>query len=144
MTTDADDRGPVPVRDGRELDLKEFLDMLPYLEAADLLAVSAAYRAADPGAREAARATASGAARKRGLLDELGRLQGSIIQWAGSDIARSGAYTLAGVRPDQLLGDVRVDAVPALLDAATALLLEDGLSSDERALLLGPIGAAIG
>ena len=128
----------------RELELKEFLDMLPYLEAADLMAVSAAYRGGDAAARDATRERAAAAARSRGLLDELGRLQGSIIQWAGSDMSQSAAYTIAGVRPDQMLGDVRVQAVPALLDAATALLLKDALSADDRALLLEPIGAAIG
>lgn len=128
----------------RELELKEFLDMLPFLEAADLLAVSAVYGGGDPEARAAARTTAAAVARERGLLDELGRLQGSIIQWAGTDISQSAAYTFAGVRPDQVLGDVRVDAVPALLDAATALLLKDALSAEDRTLLLEPIGAAIG
>lgn len=128
----------------RALDLKEFLDMLPYLEAADLMAVSAAYRAGDVDARDAIRERAGAAARSRGLLDELGRLQGSIIQWAGADISPSAAYTLSGVRPDTMLGDVRVASVPALLDAATALLLQDALSADDRAILLEPIGAAIG
>ncbi len=128
----------------RELGLQEFLDMLPYLETADLMAVSAAYRGGDAEARDAARARAATAARARGLMDELGRLQGSIIQWAGTDISQSAAYTFAGVRPDRVLGDVRVDAVPSLLDAATALLLMDALSGEDRALLLEPIGAAIG
>ena len=127
-----------------ELDLEEFLEMLPYLEAADLMAMSAAYRGGDGGAREATRERASAAARSSGLLDELGRLQGSIIQWAGADISPSAAYTLSGVRPDMMLADVRVASVPALLDAATALLLKDALSPDDRALLLGPLGAAMG
>ena len=142
MTMDAGERASEG--QPRELDLKEFLDMLPYLEASDLMAVSAAYRGGDGAARDATRERASAAARSRGLLDELGRLQGSIIQWAGADISQSAAYTFAGVRPDAMLGDVRVDSVPALLDAATALLLGDALSAEDRALLLEPIGAAIG
>jgi hypothetical protein len=139
---DADEGGASS--EPRELGLQEFLDMLPYLETADLMAVSAAYRGGDADARDAARGRAATAARARGLMDELSRLQGSIIQWAGTDISQSAAYTFAGVRPDRVLGDVRVDAVPSLLDAATALLLTDALSADDRALLLEPVGAAIG
>ncbi|MEO5703494.1 MAG: hypothetical protein ABIZ52_06160 [Candidatus Limnocylindrales bacterium] len=128
----------------KELDLEEFLRMLPLLEAADLMSISATYAQAGGEARDGARAAASTAARKRGLIDELGQLQGSIIQWAGSDISRSAAYTLAGARPDQMLGDIRVQAVPALLDAATALLLKDALPEEQRTLLLEPMSAAVG
>ena len=95
-------------------------------------------------ARDAARATASKAATKRGLIDELGRLQGSIIQWAGADMSRTSAFTLESLRTNPMLGDLRMQAVPPLLDAATALLLKDGLSEEERELLLAPLGAAVG
>lgn len=126
-----------------DVDLEEFLRILPHLEAADLMAISATYRQADAGARDAARLAASGIAKERRLIDELGRVQGSIIQWAGSDISRSAAFTLAGVRPDQMLGDVRVEAVPPLLDAATALLLGNWLDADARDALLEPWGSAV-
>jgi hypothetical protein len=133
-----------PRANARDLTLEEFLQLLPYLEAADLMAISATYRQADEEARGAARAAASIAAHERGLIDELGRLQGSIIQWAGSDISQSSAFTLEGLRTNPMLGDIRVQAVPPLLDAATALLLRDALSVAERELLLEPLGAAIG
>ena len=126
----------------KALDLDEFLRMLPFLEAADLMAMSATYREADAEARDAARAAASVAARERGLLDELGRLQGSIIQWAGADISPTSAFTLEGLHTNPMLGDVRVQSVPALLDAATALLLRDALATEHRELLLEPLGAA--
>jgi hypothetical protein len=128
----------------KELDLTEFLRLLPHLDAADLMAISAAYQQADSEARDAARAAASAAANKRGLIDELGRLQGSIIQWAGSDISQSSAFTLEALATNPMLGDLRLQAVPPLLDAATALLLNKGLADEERALLLEPLGAAIG
>jgi hypothetical protein len=128
----------------KPMDLDEFLRMLPFLEAAELMAISAAYAEADGKAREAARAAASAAANKRGLIDELGRLQGSIIQWAGSDLSRSSAFTLESLRTNPMLGDLRVQTVPPLLDAATALLLKDGLSDEERLLLLAPLEAAVG
>jgi hypothetical protein len=121
-----------------EIDLEAFLRILPHLDSGELMAISAAYHDADAEARVAARALASGVARRRHLIDELGRVQGSIIQWAGSDISRSGAFTFADVRPDQMLGDIRVQAVPPLLDAATALLLGDALDQTSRDALLEP------
>ena len=129
--------------DGKALDLDEFLGMLPHLESADLLALSAAYQEADAGQREAARTEASAAARKSRLGDELSRLQGSIIQWAGSDVAASAAWTLAGARPNQMLHDLRVQAVPALLDAATVLLLGRAVSEDARDTLLRPLWSTV-
>jgi hypothetical protein len=135
-----DERG----RERPELDLEEFLRMLPHLEAADLLAMSAAYQQADAAARDAARAAASSAAKDRRLGDDLARLQGSIIQWAGSDLSRTSAFTLEGLRTNPMLGDIRVQAVPPLLDAATALLLKDALSEEHRTSLIEPLGAAIG
>lgn len=133
-------------RDGEkaELDLEEFLRVLPHLEAAELMAMSAAYQQADPEARDVVRIAASAAAKQRGLSEELARLQGSIIQWAGSDLSTSSAFTLEGLRTNPMLGDIRVQAVPPLLDAATALLLGDGLDAEERAVLLEPLGAVIG
>ena len=77
-------------------------------------------------------------------MGELGRLQGSIIQWAGSDLSRTSAFTLESLRTNPMLGDLRMEAVPPLLDAATALLLKDALSDEERELLLAPLGAAVG
>ena len=128
----------------KAIDLEEFLRLLPHLDAADLMAISAEYQQADGEARDAARASASTAANKRGLIDELGRLQGSIIQWAGADLSPTSAFTLEGLHTNPMLGDLRVQAVPPLLDAATALLLKDALADEERALLLEPLGAAVG
>ena len=126
------------------IDLDEFLRLLPHLDAADLMEISAAYEHADPEARDAARAAATKVANARGLIDELGRLQGSIIQWAGSDISRSSAFTLEGLQTNPMLGDIRIQAVPPLLDAATALLLKNALALEHRESLLEPLEAATG
>lgn len=128
----------------KPIDLEEFMRMLPFLDAAELMAISAAYRDSDPEARDAARAAASKAANAQGLIDELGRLQGSIIQWAGSDISRSSAFTLEGLRTNPMLGDIRIEAVPPLLDAATALLLKGALANEHREFLLEPIQTVLG
>lgn len=131
--------------DGPEaMDLEEFMRLLPHLEAADLMAISATYQQADSAAREAARAAASVVAHARDLVEELGHIQGSIIQWAGSDISRSSAFTLEGLQTNPMLGDIRVQAIPPLLDAATALLLKGSLADEHRRVLLDPLSAAVG
>ena len=128
----------------KALDLEELLRMLPYLEEDELLEISASYAQSDATARDAARQAASAAAKSRKLGDELDRLQGSIIQWAGSNLSMTSAFTLENVRQNPVLHDLRVQAVPALLDAATALLLKDAISDVDRAALLEPIEAAAG
>jgi hypothetical protein len=127
----------------KELQLEEFMRLLPVFDAADLLSISATYQQADVGAREAARAAATKVANQRGLMDELGRVQSSIIQWAGSDISRSSAFTMEGLQTNPMLGDIRMQAVPPLLDAATALLLKGALPMDDRDVLLQPVRAAV-
>lgn len=134
---------PVAPDASREVDLEEFLRILPFLESSELLAISATYAQADERARSAAREAASAAAKKRGLMDDLGRLQGSIIQWAGAAISETATITFDSVRPDQVLGALRRQAVPPLLDAGTALLLRDALRADDRAALLEPFAAAV-
>lgn len=136
--TDEDQSAP-----RRDVDLAEFLRILPHLEAADLMSISATYQQADAEARETARGAASAAARKRRLMDELGELQGSIIQWASSDMPQSAAFAFLEVRPNQVLSDVRRQAVPPLLDTATALLLGDALEANARDTLLEPWTSAI-
>jgi hypothetical protein len=132
------------VPEAREMDLEEFLRILPHLEAAELMAICAAYQNGDDEAREAARNAASAVAKKRRLGDELGHLQGSIIQWATSQISPSSLFTFEHVGPqDRMLGDLRVQAVPPLLDAATALLVGRWLEADVRDALLEPWSSSI-
>jgi hypothetical protein len=54
---------------------------------------------------------------------EYDRLVGELVRWAGTDGARSGVYTFTSPSRDLLLADARAQAVPALADAALALLL---------------------
>jgi hypothetical protein len=135
--------GEPDLREPRALDLAGLLEMLPFLDSGDLLAIDAAYREADSGPLADARAAAATAADEQGLTEELDRLQGSIVQWAGSSIFQNAAYPFAGMS-DRMLREARMAAVPALVDAATALLLEDALGDDDRALLLDPVAAAVG
>ena len=123
-------------------DIEEFLELLPQLGPAKLLAISAGYEHADHARRDTARKAAVLAAKRRGLGGELERLEGTIIQWANSSITRTA--TFVGVRPDLVLADIRMQAVAPLVDAAAALLLDDALSDANRAPLLEPLTAAIG
>jgi hypothetical protein len=125
------------------LDLPSLLDLLPSFDTADLMAIDAAYRGADVEARTAARDAATTTAKELGLGEELDRLQGSILQWAGSTIFQNAAYPFAGLS-DRMLREARIAAVPALVDAAVALLLDAGISDEQRALLLESVGAAVG
>jgi hypothetical protein len=126
------------------VDLEEFLRILPHLDVAELLEMGATYRATDEAAREAARAEASARAKQRGLDDEVRRVQGSIIQWANSDITRSQTLTFENVRASSsMLGDVRQENVPPLLDAAMALVLGEALDATSRDLLLAPLASTI-
>src|SRR4029078_8414758 len=97
--------------------------LLPHLDAADLMSISATYAQADPEARDAARATGSKVGNHHGQIEGVGRVQSSIIQWAGSDISRTSAFTMESLQTNPMLGDIRMQAVPPLPDAATALLL---------------------
>ena len=128
----------------QDIDLAEFLRILPHLETGELLAIGAAYHDADEAEREAARTEASAVAKRAGLDDEIRQVQGSIIQWAVSDITRSQTMTFENVRASSsMLGDVRQDNVPPLLDAATALVLGDALDARSRELLLSPFASTI-
>ena len=121
--------------------IDEFVRMLPFLEASELLSISASYRGGDAEVRESARAEAGNVAKQRGLVSELDRLHGSIAQWAGADIPTSGAFTLATIGVNPMLWDLRLQCIPPLLDAATALLLGQALRDDIREALAAPLDA---
>lgn len=127
-----------------ELTLERYLQILPGLDAEQLLAISAAHQDVGRPSLERAREAAAALARREGVLDELQALQGTIIQWAAAQLAPSSRYT--GERPLDLpmLADLREQARPALLDAATALFLVDQLADDDRDALLGPVDSVIG
>lgn len=130
--------------DDGELTLERYLRVLPALDAEQLLAISAAHAEARGRGLEGAREAAAGVARAEGLLGELQALQATIIQWAAAQLAPSSRYT--GERPLDLpmLADLREQARPALLDAATALFLHDLLAPADLDALLGPVDSVIG
>lgn len=129
--------------DGDELTLERFLREVPMLDAHQLLAICAAHEHVGREATERAREAAADLARAEGVLEELQALQGTIIQWAAARLAPSSRFT--GERPLDLplLADIRHQARPALLDAATGLFLADRLASADRDALVGPVESVI-
>lgn len=127
-----------------QLTLERFLQAIPALDAQQLLAICAAHQGNDRDAVARARSAAADIARAEDALDDLQALQGTVIQWAAAQLAPSSRYT--GERPMDLpvLADLREQARPALLDAATALFLEDLLPPAARDALLGPVDSVIG
>jgi hypothetical protein len=127
-----------------ELSLERLLQVVPSLDAAQLLEISAAHQHVSRAVLAEARDAAADVARAEGLLEELQALQGTIIQWAAAQLAPSSRFT--GERPMDLpvLADLRQQAQPALLDAATALYLGELLTDDDRDALLGPVDSVIG
>jgi hypothetical protein len=132
---------------GDGITLERFLRVLPGLDIEQLLAISAAHDGVDAGALARARGVAGDLARAEGSLDELHDLHATIIQWAGSQGGQSRLYTREGLFETPAVGmlhDVREQARPALLDAATALFLEARLQPEDRDALLGPVDSVIG
>lgn len=127
-----------------ELTLERFLRTLPALDGQQLMAISAAHAQGRGRPLEDARQAAAEVARAEDMLDELQALQGTIIQWAAAQLSSSSRYT--GERPLDLpvLADLREQARPALLDAATALFLQELLAPADRDALLGPVESVIG
>ena len=129
------------------LTLDRFLRAVPALDVQQLLAISAAHETVGAQALERARNAAGVAARAANVLDELHDLHGTIIQWAGSHNSPSGMWTREAAFPNPIvnvLHDVRVQAQPALLDAATALFLVETLPHDAFDTLVGPVDSVLG
>lgn len=129
---------------GGSLTLERFLRELPGLDVQQLLAISAAHEYVGRDAVERARGAAAELARADGVLEELQALHGTIIQWAAAQLAPSSRFT--GERPLDLplLADTRHQARPALLDAATALFLDERLTPADRLALVEAVDSVIG
>jgi hypothetical protein len=82
-------------------------------------------------------------AARLGVSDELQRLQGHIVQWTGASGARSGLWTGGSPGRDLMLADLRRQAAPALMDAATAVVLGNALEERYREALLAPWKRAV-
>ena len=125
------------------LTLERYLQLLPDLNEEQLLAISAAHRGAGAAALEQARGEAADIARGERLLDDLQALHVTIAQWIGARYAKSRRYTGEGFADPAMLIDLREQARPALLDAATGLFLIERLSRASLEMLVGPVQTVI-
>jgi hypothetical protein len=118
-------------------ELDALLAELPSLEIGALLELAAAHGSIEPGELESARTELRATATRLHRRDEVDRLRQDIARWAAgaSESRRWLGETSMG---DLQLADVRRAAVPAAVDAATALLVGRALDEATRELLLGP------
>ncbi len=115
--------------------LASFLSELADLDVGALLALAADHRAVGEAALERARASARDAARRSGRAAELGELQDAIIRWAEAPGAGSGAWAGDAASEPLVVVDARRQAVHAVVDAATELLLGESLGQADRVAL---------
>ena len=115
--------------------LRAFLDGLSSLDVSQLLGIAAVHRGQDATSLESARSHARRAVGSLGRRDDVDRLTGQIVQWAGADGARSGVQTFTSPSRDLVLADARAQAAPALLDAAVGLLVEASLDPESAEAL---------
>jgi hypothetical protein len=121
------------MKPGDELDA--FLGAVKRLGEGPLLALSARPSADEADALAVARALAGRVAARKHLTEDLERLQGDIIGWSAAGGAHAGIWAPDMAAGNVLLEDLRRGAAPAILDAATAILLGEALEPHSRAVL---------
>jgi hypothetical protein len=124
------------------LALDELVARLPNLDRGTLLALAAAHDGPDPD-RERAWDDARVVVRRERMEQDLDRLRDDVGRWATRLGAVTGQEAGSGMT-ELLLADVRRGAAPAVLDAATALLLGDRLTEADREALLRPWRQVVG
>jgi hypothetical protein len=117
--------------------LDAFLDLLPDLNAAELLAIAAAHRDQDAAALVHARREAELQVGRLGRTSELDRVVGRISQWAISVAPASGVFAgPVGPARDPLLAEARAQAGSALVNAAIAVAFSPHLDRSTTDVLL--------
>lgn len=114
-----------------------FLDAVAHLAPGDLPVLSAAWKAIDPDARDQAwRAVRREAERtnRDAILDEL---RAEIELWGRAGSGSPWTWSF-GTMADVDRGNARRAAMPALFDAAAAILLRDRLAPRDREVLAAP------
>jgi hypothetical protein len=124
-------------------DLNDFARAIDALSSGDLERLVAFWEIVDPGARDAAHEHAQEAALRTGRRDVIHALQEDIIAWGGpSQAARAGA--IEAWLPVAPLQYGRRRALPALIDTALALAVQDELDDEDFETLFGPWRDAMG
>lgn len=119
-----------------EDELDRFRAAVGRLQRGELIALSAEPSPAEASVRSVARAMAQRAAARARRAGEIGRLESELLAWSSVGGAGAGAWAPVGLPGDLMLEDLRRAAVPALIDAATALALGERLDPGSRDALL--------
>jgi hypothetical protein len=124
-------------------DLNDFARAIGDLSAGDLERLIAFWETVPPDARENAHVRAQEAALRLGRRDVIHALQEDIIAWGGpSQAARAGNIEAWLPVDGQQYGRRR--ALPALLDTALGLTVQDELDDEDFETLFGPWRDAMG
>jgi hypothetical protein len=141
-------RGRRPARPERpdvapDADLLAFLDAAAHFDREQTRVLSAAWRAVDANARRAAWAEVRLAVNRTGRSRDLDDVRREIELWGRAAGGSPWTWEWATMT-DVDRSDVRRAAMPALTDAAAAILVRDELTEAAREALLAPWEAAIG
>ena len=124
-------------------DLDDLAKAIGDLSSSDFERLIAFWETVDPGARDGAHQHAQKAAIRTGRRDVIHALQEEIIAWGGpSQAARAG--NVESWIPIDPLQYGRRKALPALLDTALALTVQDELDEEDFETLFGPWRDAMG
>jgi hypothetical protein len=124
-------------------DLNDFARAIDDLSSGDLERLVAFWETVPADAREEAHVHAQDAAQRTGRRDVIHALQEDIIAWGSpSQAARAGNIEAWLPTDTQQYG--RRKALPALLDTALALTVQDELDDEDFETLFGPWRDALG
>jgi len=126
-------------------DLDDFVQAIEALTSGEFARLAAFWEAVAPDAREGAHERGQAAAARTLRRDVIHALQEDLIAWATpSQSARSGRVDgWLQIGPESDAYDRRT-ALPALLDTALALTVQDELDEDDFETLFGPWHDALG
>ena len=113
-----------------------FLDRIAALDEGDALALAAAWEAADDRRRRLAWRAVRHAARDGGRVRALGDAQSAIVSWSNS--WSPVMFTLGAGIGGQYQADATRRAVPALVDAVSALVVGGLIDGPDFEALYGP------
>lgn len=128
-------------RDSAEARVDRVFLALGRMGEGDLIELRAQWEGGDVATRERAWSKVHAMLRHDPRSRDLDEARDRLATWAtGSGISWGGAFTRLPMIPGGLdVTVMRRDAVPPLVDAIAAMLMEDALNDDERETLLMPL-----
>jgi len=128
-------------------DLDNLAEAVASLSPGECGRLHAFWRGIDHSARATAHQHAQAFAERSGRRDAIRSLQAELLDWSRSGASERSGWVEAALGPDPgsaAGGPGRDLAVPAIMDAATALALQDFLDDADFDTLFGPWAHAMG